>query len=92
MEERPQRLLYLEIYFFSKEMGVLFLALLFLCLILPRIFVRARAHIRTHTNEINAIYIYFIIIYIRNNVQLYSKEKKETTDKRKGKENKKVRK
>ena len=39
--------------------------------------VRVRAHIRTHTNEINAIYIYFIIIYIRNNVQLYSKAEKE---------------
>lgn len=51
----------------------------------------ARAYVRTyaHTNEINAIYIYFIIIYYRNNVQLYIKAKKGNNEQRKRKESKK---
>ena len=50
----------------------------YFCALFFRVFVvRVRAYIYAHTNEINRYFIYYIIIYIRNNVQLYNKAKKE---------------
>ena len=68
---------------------------LFLCLVFAAFLARARAYVYAHTNDIIDIYLLFII-YIRNNLQLYSKAKKDKerkpTNKRKGKEKKETRK